>query len=191
MRTKYVAWSVRPSSSCTKPRRISSPSPGRSILITRAPRSASSRVQYGPASTRVKSSTVRSSRSAVTGPYHTTRAGTVSRRMAARVTVVWFRRDLRLADHPALEAAVASGAAVVPLFVVDPRLMTGRDAPREAWLRAALGALAAELHAAGVPLVVRRGDPREEVPRAAREVGAHAVHWSDDFTPYARRRDGA
>ena len=111
--------------------------------------------------------------------------------MAARVTVVWFRRDLRLADHPALHAAAEGGGAIVPLFVVDPRLMTGRDAPREAWLRGALGALSEALHAAGIPLVVRRGDPREEVSRAARDAGAHAVHWSDDFTPYARRRDAA
>jgi deoxyribodipyrimidine photo-lyase len=111
--------------------------------------------------------------------------------MPAPIVVVWFRRDLRLADHPALHAAVERGAAVVPLFVHDPRLTTGRDAPREAWLRATLGALAAELHAAGVPLVVRRGDPRQEVARAAREAGAGTVHWSDDFTPYARRRDAA
>jgi deoxyribodipyrimidine photo-lyase len=111
--------------------------------------------------------------------------------MPAPIVVVWFRRDLRLADHPALHAAVERGAAVVPLFVVDPRLATGRGAPREAWLHATLGALAAELRAAGAPLVVRRGDPRQEVPRAAREAGAAAVHWSDDFTPYARRRDAA
>jgi deoxyribodipyrimidine photo-lyase len=111
--------------------------------------------------------------------------------MAAPVVVVWFRRDLRIADHPALHAAADGAAAIVPLFVEDPRLLTGRDAPREAALRGALGALAAELRDAGAPLVVRRGDPRDEVPRAAREAGAQAVHWSRDFTPYARRRDAA
>jgi deoxyribodipyrimidine photo-lyase len=111
--------------------------------------------------------------------------------MPAPVVVVWFRRDLRIADHPALQAAAEAGAAVVPLFVVDPRLMTGRDAPREAALRAALGALAGELRGLGAPLVIRRGDPRDEVARAAREAGAQAVHWSHDFTPYARRRDAA
>jgi deoxyribodipyrimidine photo-lyase len=111
--------------------------------------------------------------------------------MAVPVVLVWFRRDLRLSDHPALHAAVERGAAVVPLFVLDPRLMTGRDAARETWFRAAVGALAGELRALGASMVVRAGDPREVVPRVAREAGAGAVHWSDDFTPYARRRDAA
>jgi deoxyribodipyrimidine photo-lyase len=105
--------------------------------------------------------------------------------------VVWFRRDLRLADHPALHAAVEDGAAIVPLFVVDPRLMSGRDAPREAWFRATLGALVKALGGSGARLVIRRGDPREEVPRVAREAAARAVYWTDDYTPYARRRDAA
>jgi len=69
--------------------------------------------------------------------------------------------------------------------------MTGRDAPREAWLGATLGVLATTLRDAGVPLILRRGDPREEVPRVAHEAGADGVYWSDDFTPYARSRDTA
>src|SRR5713101_6855134 len=56
-RAKYVLWSSRPGSSWYTLWRVSSPSPGRSILMTRAPMSASSRVQYGPARTRVRSST--------------------------------------------------------------------------------------------------------------------------------------
>jgi deoxyribodipyrimidine photo-lyase len=108
--------------------------------------------------------------------------------MPARVTVVWFRRDLRLTDHPALSAAAERGA-VLPLFVLDPRLLSGRAPAREAWFLAALGALAAELRTAGAPLLVRRGDPHEEVPRAAREAAASAVYWTEDVTPYARARD--
>jgi hypothetical protein len=74
---------------------------------------------------------------------------------------------------------VERGAAIVPLFVVDPRLMTGRDAPGCARRRAP----SAPSCAPPAPtLVVRRGDAREEVPRAAREAGAQVVHWSDDFT---------
>jgi deoxyribodipyrimidine photo-lyase len=105
-------------------------------------------------------------------------------------TLVWFRRDLRLADSPALTAAEARGA-VVPLFVLDPRLLTGHSARREAWLFANLAALETALRTAGARLVVRRGDPRDEVPRAAHEAGARAVHWNRDYTPFARRRDDA
>src|SRR5262245_40688249 len=105
-------------------------------------------------------------------------------------TVVWFRRDLRLGDNPALAAGVARGA-VVCLYVLDPRLLTGHSARREAWLLSNLTALDAELRRAGTRLLVRRGDPRDEVPRAARETGADAVHWNRDYTPFARRRDEA
>lgn len=103
--------------------------------------------------------------------------------------MVWFRRDLRLADHPALAAACVRGA-VVPLFVVDPRLV-GRAAARDAWLWATLAALDESLQRAGSRLVVRHGDPRAEIARAAREAGADAVHYGRDWTPFARARDAA
>jgi deoxyribodipyrimidine photo-lyase len=106
-------------------------------------------------------------------------------------TVVWFRRDLRLVDNTALAAALARGGHIVPLFVLDPVLMGGRDRRREAWVLATLRALDAALRAAGAGLVVRRGDPRREVPRVAQEAGAQAVYWNQDYTPYARRRDAA
>jgi deoxyribodipyrimidine photo-lyase len=103
-------------------------------------------------------------------------------------TIVWFRRDLRLADNPALAAALARGA-IVALFVLDARLVTGHAPRREAWLLANLAALDAGLRRAGARLLLRRGDPRDEVPRAAREAGAEAVHWNRDYTPFACRRD--
>ena len=105
-------------------------------------------------------------------------------------TVLWFRRDLRLADNPALMAALERGA-VVPLFVLDPRLLRGCGRRRDAWLQANLAALATDLERAGARLLVRRGDPRDEVPRAARDAQANAVYWNRDYTPFARRRDSA
>ncbi len=101
--------------------------------------------------------------------------------------LLWFRRDLRVDDHPALAAAAAHGE-VVPLFVIDPRLVASSGAPRLAYLRAALDALAAEL---GGALVQRVGDPLDVVPALAREVGADTVFVSRDFGPYGRRRDAA
>ena len=47
------------------------------------------------------------------------------------VSVVWFRRDLRLHDHPALAEAVASGDRIAPLFVVDERLLGGAGSKQE------------------------------------------------------------
>jgi deoxyribodipyrimidine photo-lyase len=111
----------------------------------------------------------------------------------APVTVVWFRRDLRVADHPALTAAAARGR-VVCLFVVEPDLLARRhhQAPeRLRFLRAGLEALDAELRGLGAGLVVRRGAPSEVLPLVAREAGASAVYFTRDFSPYARERGRA
>lgn len=98
---------------------------------------------------------------------------------------MWFRRDLRLGDHPALQAAARDGQ-VVPLFVIDPRL--ARPGPRWDRLVASLAALREET---GGALVVRRGDPVETVAQVAAEAGATRVHVSTETTPYGRRRDAA
>ncbi|WP_425845487.1 cryptochrome/photolyase family protein [Agrococcus sp. TSP3-2-1] len=102
--------------------------------------------------------------------------------MAAQV--VWFRRDLRVRDHPALVAAAAAGE-VLPVFVADPAF-AGAGAPRTAALRTALRALH---EATDGTLVVRSGRPEEVIPALVREVGADAVHVSGESTPYGRRRD--
>jgi deoxyribodipyrimidine photo-lyase len=106
-------------------------------------------------------------------------------------SILWFRRDLRLGDHPALLAAVDTADAdgeVLPLFVVDPRLWGPSGAPRREYLRRCLGELR---EATGGALVVRSGDPADVVPAVAREVAAGAVHVSADTGPYGRRRDAA
>ena len=107
-------------------------------------------------------------------------------------TVMWFRRDLRLHDNPALvEACAADG--VLPLFVLDPALWDPAGAPRRAYLAASLRSLSgslASLRGAGrAGLSVLRGDPAAQVLAAAREVGATRVHVAADFGPYGRRRD--
>lgn len=98
----------------------------------------------------------------------------------------WLRRDLRLADNPALLAALEDGD-VLPVFVRDPGLR-GAGAPRRAHLEAALAALQ---EASGGAVVIRSGDPRRVLPEVAAEVGAPTVYVSGEFTPYARRRDRA
>lgn len=105
-----------------------------------------------------------------------------------RRTVLWFRRDLRLLDHPALAAAAAEGE-VVPLFVVDDALLGPAGPARAAWVLRSVRALADDLAAHGSQLVVRHGDPAEVVPEVAREVGTDAVHISSDHAPYGRARD--
>jgi len=105
-----------------------------------------------------------------------------------RPSVLWFRRDLRLQDHPALLAAVDAGPDVVPLFVLDPRLWDPAGPPRQAWLIRSLRALDATT---GGRLVIRSGDPATVVPQVASAAGAATVHVSADAGPYGRRRDEA
>ncbi|HET8718948.1 MAG TPA: deoxyribodipyrimidine photo-lyase [Nocardioidaceae bacterium] len=108
-----------------------------------------------------------------------------------RPAVMWFRRDLRLADNPALLAACAAAGedGVLAVFVVDPVLWGPAGPSRRAYLAASLRSLHASLAAAGRTLHVLHGDPVEELPRAASAVGAHSVHVSADFGPYGRARD--
>jgi deoxyribodipyrimidine photo-lyase len=107
--------------------------------------------------------------------------------------IVWFRRDLRLHDHPALTAACAEHERVIPLYVLDDKLLHGRYASpaRARFMLGCLRALDAALRELGSGLVVRHGAPEDEVVAVARETGAHAVLWTSDVAPYARRRDGA
>ena len=105
--------------------------------------------------------------------------------------VVWFRRDLRVRDLPALAHACREHERVVPLFVFDPALLA-RALPlpaRTAWMLGCLEALDGELRARGGRLVLRHGRPQTEVRRVAAEVGARTVHVSDDVTGFARARD--
>ena len=101
-------------------------------------------------------------------------------------SVLWFRRDLRLADHPALLAACDEGEAL-PLVVLEPGQVADRRPPAQRLLRS----LAALHEATGGALVVRSGDPVEVVPEVAAAVRAARVHITRDATPHARRRDEA
>ena len=103
--------------------------------------------------------------------------------------VLWFRRDLRLDDLPALRAAAEAGPdGVVALFVADPALLGPAGPNRRRFLTAALAALDTEL---GGALVIRRGDPVRVVPEVAAAVGATVVTATTDFGPHGAVRDAA
>ena len=107
------------------------------------------------------------------------------------ITVMWFRRDLRLADNPALRHAVDSARGgpgdpgVVPLYVLDPALWGPSGPSRRAYLVASLTDLGERI--GGWQL--RAGDPVEEVVAVAREAGAAEVHIAADYGPYGSARD--
>ena len=84
--------------------------------------------------------------------------------------IVWFRRDLRVHDHPALTAAARGAERVVPVFVLDDALLHGRfeSGPRGRFLLGCLRELREALRERGADLVVRAGDPARELAALAR-----------------------
>lgn len=102
-------------------------------------------------------------------------------------TILWFRRDLRLSDHPALTAAAARGA-VIPVFIHDDSV-AGLGAAAKWRLGEGLRVFGAALEEAGSRLVLRRGPAREVLEELVRESGAVAVYWSRLYDPQAIERD--
>ncbi len=107
------------------------------------------------------------------------------------MNIWWIRRDLRLADNPALAATLAAGGGVLPAFILDDALLSKPAENRQGFLFAGLRALDDDLRRLGSRLIVRRGDPQVEIPRLAREVSAVSVFAEADVSPYARQRDAA
>ena len=103
-------------------------------------------------------------------------------------SLVWFRRDLRLRDNPALSAALthAPDEPVAGLFVIDPALEAASGPVRLEWLRRSLGQLNDQL---GGRLIIRRGSPTDVVSNTARELGIDHVFASRDFGNYGHQRD--
>jgi deoxyribodipyrimidine photo-lyase len=103
-------------------------------------------------------------------------------------TVLWFRRDLRLHDLPALCAAAGADGEVLACYVLDRRLHRSSGPRRLQYLHDALRTLRDSLDGR---LLVTEGRPEDRIPAVVREIGASAVHVSGDFTPFGRRRDDA
>lgn len=100
--------------------------------------------------------------------------------------IYWFRRDLRVDDLPALNAAAATEAPLIALYVLDKEtpgeFATGRAS--RWWLHHSLEALAADLENLGGNLVLRRGRAAQIIPELVAESGAGAVYCSRGYDPW-------
>lgn len=107
--------------------------------------------------------------------------------------LVWFRQDLRLADNPALCAAAATGARIVPVYVWSPD-EEGGWAPGAAsrwWLHQSLQALDASLRERGSQLLLRRGPAHEALQQLAHETGATQLYFNRRYEPAAQAVENA
>lgn len=102
--------------------------------------------------------------------------------------LLWFRRDLRLGDHPALVAACDSGRPIIPVFIHDEVVETHGAAPK--W-RLGLGVakFAETLSQKGSKLILRRGKALDVLRDLIRETGAGTVYWSRLYDPASKARD--
>jgi deoxyribodipyrimidine photo-lyase len=107
------------------------------------------------------------------------------------VSIVWFRRDLRLADHVALERAARASERVVCAFVLDPQLLRGPrlGAPIVSFFFDALAELRERLRRRGSDLALLEGDPLAELGELIRRVGASALYFNADYEARALARD--
>ncbi len=105
--------------------------------------------------------------------------------------IVWFRRDLRVNDQPALAAALKECHEVIPVFVFDEPLLASRQFGAAAvnFMLSCLTDLAHSLSELGLRLSWRQGVPTEEILKLAQEVGAESVYWNRDYEPAAVERD--
>ena len=106
-------------------------------------------------------------------------------------TLVWYRRDLRIADHPALAWASGEGRRAVPVYVHAPE----EEAPwapggaSRWWLHRSLAKLARELESLGLGLTHLAGGSATELARAARAAGATSIAWIRALEPHLAARD--
>ncbi len=108
-----------------------------------------------------------------------------------KTTLLWLRQDFRLADNPALDAAVKRGTAVLPVFIWSPQeesLWQPGGASRW-WLHRSLRELDTRLREIGSRLTIRRGSALGSLQTLAKETGADAVVWNRRYEPAIIARD--
>ena len=109
------------------------------------------------------------------------------------VSIWWIRRDLRLTDNFALVSALNYSDEILPVFILDPQLLKSKyvGEKRLDFLFNNLRDLDRNLRQRGSRLILRHGNPLEELVKISTETRTTAVFAEPDYSPYARRRDQA
>ncbi len=109
------------------------------------------------------------------------------------VAIVWFRQDLRLADNPALHAALASGAQVLPIWIDEPgdRNAAAIGEACRVWTHHSLQRLGKALEARGSQLVLARGEALPILESLVEATGATGLYWNRRYDPESLETDKA
>ena len=105
--------------------------------------------------------------------------------------IVWFRADLRIHDHPALATALKDAKNIVPVFIFNDDLISGKfsSSNRTRFLLECLEDLKESFQKVGGDLIIRHGEAASELQALAKETGAKAVYYTADYSPFAIKRD--
>lgn len=101
----------------------------------------------------------------------------------------WVRRDLRLENNPALHAALQIKLPVIPLFILDPKLLENPPSQRQVFLFNALHSLQNDIANLGNALIIRKGNPLQVLHQLFQETEIEAIFAEEDYSPYALQRD--
>ena len=109
-----------------------------------------------------------------------------------RLSVCWFRRDLRLEDNTALFHALGSGYPVLPLFIFDSEILDKLEDKADArvqFIHDQISGIHEALKTYGSSILVKKGEPLQVFTELTEEYDVHAVYTNRDYEPYARKRD--
>ena len=117
---------------------------------------------------------------------------TMAKDVITKVTLFWFRRDLRLEDNAGLYEALKARQNVLPIFIFDSDILSGLKDPQDArvhFIHETLRRLKEDLHKMNSEILVRHGKPIEVFKSLLREYQVEAVYTNHDYEPAARKRD--
>ena len=109
--------------------------------------------------------------------------------MSKSPVIVWFRRDLRIADNPALTEAVKTGQPVICLYILENNMSRPLGAASQLWLHHSLVSLSGDLAAIGASLYLRKGLADSILNTVIADTRAKAVYWNRRYDEQARHHD--
>ena len=109
----------------------------------------------------------------------------------SKISLFWFRRDLRLNDNAGFYRALKSGHPVLPIFIFDKNILDKlpKEDARVEFLHTTLSELKSELEKLGSTLVVKHGNPAEIWQQLITEKNIAEVYTNHDYEQYAIKRD--
>ena len=111
--------------------------------------------------------------------------------MAYKLSIFWFRRDLRLHDNHGFFQSLTQSESVLPIFIFDPHILgkLSNDDRRVSLLMDRLNSLNKQLEKIGKKIHIMYGNPKDVIEEISERISAQALYANTDYEPYATKRD--